>query len=44
MKVGAPLTDITAGLLAASGILAALIHRDKLVKVKKLIHRYMRQE
>ena len=29
MKVGAPLTDITAGLLAASGILAALIHRDK---------------
>ena len=29
MKVGAPLTDITAGLLAASGILAAIIHRDK---------------
>ena len=29
MKVGAPITDITAGLLAASGILAALIHRDK---------------
>ena len=29
MKVGAPLTDITAGLLAASGILAALIHRNK---------------
>ena len=29
IKVGAPLTDITAGLLATSGILAALIHRDK---------------
>jgi len=29
MKVGAPLTDIPAGLLAASGILAALVHRDK---------------
>ena len=29
VKVGAPLTDITAGLLAVSGILAALIHRDK---------------
>ena len=29
MKVGAPITDITAGLLAASGILAALVHRNK---------------
>ena len=29
MKVGAPITDITAGLLAASGILAAIIHRNK---------------
>ena len=29
MKVGAPITDITAGLLAASGILAALVHREK---------------
>ncbi len=29
MKVGAPITDITAGLLASSGILAALIHREK---------------
>ena len=29
MKVGAPNTDITAGLLAASGILAAIIHRNK---------------
>ena len=29
MKVGAPITDITAGLLAASGILAAIIHRSK---------------
>ena len=29
MKVGAPITDITAGLLAASGILAAIVHRTK---------------
>jgi crotonobetainyl-CoA:carnitine CoA-transferase CaiB-like acyl-CoA transferase len=29
MKVGAPITDITAGLLATSGILAAIIHRNK---------------
>ena len=29
MKVGAPITDITAGLLAASGVLAAIIHRSK---------------
>jgi len=29
MKVGAPITDITAGLLASSGILAALVHREK---------------
>ena len=29
MKVGAPITDITAGLLAASGILAAIVHREK---------------
>ena len=29
MKVGAPITDITAGLLAAGGILAAIIHRNK---------------
>ena len=28
MKVGAPITDITAGLLATSGILAAIIHRN----------------
>ncbi len=29
MKVGAPLTDITAGILGATGVLAALINRDK---------------
>ena len=29
MKIGAPITDITAGLLASSGILAALVHREK---------------
>lgn len=29
MKVGAPITDITAGLLASTGILAALVHREK---------------
>ena len=29
MKVGAPITDITAGILGATGVLAALIHRDK---------------
>jgi crotonobetainyl-CoA:carnitine CoA-transferase CaiB-like acyl-CoA transferase len=29
MKVGAPITDITAGLLATSGILAALVYRNK---------------
>ena len=29
MKVGAPLTDITAGILGATGILAALISRNK---------------
>ncbi len=29
IKVGAPITDITAGLLASSGILAALVHREK---------------
>ena len=28
MKVGAPITDITVGLLATSGILAAIIHRN----------------
>jgi crotonobetainyl-CoA:carnitine CoA-transferase CaiB-like acyl-CoA transferase len=29
MKVGAPITDITAGILGATGVLAALIHREK---------------
>ena len=29
MKVGAPLTDITAGILGATGVLAALINREK---------------
>ncbi len=29
MKVGAPLTDITAGILGATGVLAALISRNK---------------
>ena len=29
MKVGAPLTDITAGILGATGVLAALINRNK---------------
>ena len=29
MKVGAPITDITAGILGATGVLAAIIHRDK---------------
>ena len=29
VKVGAPMTDITAGILAAMGILAAYIHRQK---------------
>ncbi len=29
IKVGAPMTDITAGILAAMGILAAYIHRQK---------------
>ncbi len=29
MKVGAPLTDITAGILGATGVLAALINRQK---------------
>jgi crotonobetainyl-CoA:carnitine CoA-transferase CaiB-like acyl-CoA transferase len=29
VKVGAPVTDITAGILAAMGVLAALIHRQK---------------
>ena len=44
MKVGAPITDITAGLLAASGILAAIVHRTKQEKGKKLIHLFTRQE
>ncbi len=29
MKVGAPLTDITAGILGATGVLAALVAREK---------------
>ncbi|MEK9717450.1 MAG: CoA transferase, partial [Pelagibacteraceae bacterium] len=29
MKVGAPLTDITAGILGATGVLAALVNRNK---------------
>jgi crotonobetainyl-CoA:carnitine CoA-transferase CaiB-like acyl-CoA transferase len=29
MKVGAPLTDITAGILGATGVLAALVNREK---------------
>ncbi|MDC3175548.1 CoA transferase [Candidatus Pelagibacter sp.] len=36
MKVGAPITDITAGLLAASGILAAIIHRNKTGEGQKI--------
>ena len=36
MKVGAPLTDITAGILGATGVLAALIHRDKTGKGQRV--------
>ena len=36
MKVGAPITDITAGLLATSGILAALVHRNKTGEGQKI--------
>ena len=34
MKVGAPLTDITAGILGATGVLAALINRENFCKNK----------
>ena len=36
MKVGAPLTDITAGVLGATGVLAALIYREKSGKGQKV--------
>ena len=36
MKVGAPLTDITAGVLGATGVLAALINREKTGKGQKV--------
>ena len=36
MKVGAPLTDITAGILGATGVLAALISRDKTGKGQRV--------
>ena len=36
MKVGAPLTDITAGILGATGVLAALISREKTGKGQKV--------
>ena len=36
MKVGAPLTDITAGILGAAGVLAALINRDKTGKGQRV--------
>jgi len=36
MKVGAPLTDITAGILGATGVLAALINRDKTGKGQRV--------
>ncbi len=36
MKVGAPLTDITAGILGATGVLAALINREKTGKGQKV--------
>ena len=36
MKVGAPLTDITAGILGATGVLAALINRGKTGKGQRV--------
>lgn len=36
MKVGAPLTDITAGILGATGVLAALINRNKTGKGQRV--------
>ena len=36
MKVGAPLTDITAGILGSTGVLAALINRDKTGKGQRV--------
>jgi crotonobetainyl-CoA:carnitine CoA-transferase CaiB-like acyl-CoA transferase len=36
MKVGAPLTDITAGILGATGVLAALIAREKTGKGQRV--------
>ena len=36
MKVGAPLTDITAGILGATGVLAALINKEKTGKGQKV--------
>jgi len=36
MKVGAPLTDITAGILGATGILAALVSRNKTGKGQRV--------
>ena len=36
MKVGAPLTDITAGILGATGVLAALINRDQTGKGQRV--------
>jgi crotonobetainyl-CoA:carnitine CoA-transferase CaiB-like acyl-CoA transferase len=36
MKVGAPLTDITAGILGATGVLAALINREKTGKGQRV--------
>jgi crotonobetainyl-CoA:carnitine CoA-transferase CaiB-like acyl-CoA transferase len=36
MKVGAPLTDITAGILGATGVLAALVSRNKTGKGQRV--------
>ena len=36
MKVGAPLTDITAGILGATGVLAALVNRNKTGKGQRV--------
>ncbi len=36
VKVGAPVTDITAGILAAMGVLAAYIHRTKTVQGQRV--------
>ena len=44
MKVGAPITDITAGLLAASGILAAIIHRNKTGEGQKVDTSLLRRD